>query len=181
MVNKRKIKSKLFIILFLSLFNQFASAQFDLNSIHEFDLIDLDIEGKIVGGLRDEYLFQDLESVQFNVSQKILIKGLYETFLRMKLDESRSGIIVTPENGYKDNSTDLYGETLLFNITINRIIHGDSETFTSGVAYVNPKLTRFSDFAQGFGLLIAIVLTTVLLKAVFDYLKLRNQSQLIIR
>ncbi len=176
-----KITLRLFLIMIFVLSNPFASSQSGIDSIHEYDLVELEIEGKILGGLRNNYLFQELESIKVNVSQPILIQGLFETLLQMDLHESRKGVVISPDKGYLDNSTGLIGETLLFNITVNHIYHGNNEDLSSNVAYVNPKLSQFSDFIQGFGLIISIIFMTVLLKTIFDYLKIRNQSQLVIR
>lgn len=176
-----KIRLRIFLITIFILSILITKGQVSINSIHEYDLVELEIEGKILGGVRNNYLFQELASMKVNISRSILIQGLFDTLLQMRLHESREGIVIYPDNAYVDNSTGLIGETLIFNITVNHIYHSASEDLLSDESYENPKLSQFSDFIQGFGLIISIIILTVLFKAIFDYIKIRNQSQLIIR
>ncbi|MCE7733437.1 MAG: hypothetical protein GPJ54_01075 [Candidatus Heimdallarchaeota archaeon] len=50
---------------------------------------------------------------------------------------------------------------------------------SSSIVYENPKSNKFSDLLTNFGLLIVALLVAVLAKAIFDYIKIRNQSLLI--
>ncbi len=57
----------------------------------------------------------------------------------------------------------------------------ENSTFesTPGIVYENAKGNTLSEIMKGFGLLMATLLIAVLIKAIFDYIRIRNQSLLI--
>ena len=52
-----------------------------------------------------------------------VIIGFYNILLGMEVGDSKTGAVVSPEDGYTDPSHNLYGETLLFDIRILSLVY----------------------------------------------------------